>query len=236
MNKRIIQVAIITASSQGMGKATASHLASLGYKVVLMARGEEVLNLANELGGLGIRGDVTKKEDIEALVKLALDNYGRIDAVVNNTGGPAKGNLLEISDEDWDNGLDLVLKSVVRMARLVTPVFEKQGGGAFVNISTYAAFEPDPRFPVSAPLRAALGSFTKLYADTYAAQNIRMNCVLPGFVDSKPVKEAIVESIPMKRYAKMEEIAKTCAFLLSEDAAYITGQNIKVDGGLTKGV
>ena len=230
------KVAIITAASQGMGKATATHLASLGYKVVLMARGEDVLSLAKELEGVGMRGDVTCKEDIESLVRVALDTYGRIDAVVNNTGGPAKGKLLEINDEDWDNGLDLVLKSVVRMARLVTPIFEKQGGGAFVNISTFAAFEPDPRFPVSAPLRAALGSFTKLYADMYAPKNIGMNCVVPGFVDSKPVKESIVETIPMGRYAKMEEIAKTCAFLLSDDAAYINGQTIKVDGGLTSGV
>lgn len=230
------KVAIITAASQGMGKACAQHLATKGYKVVLMARGEAVLTLAKELDGVAMQGDVTKAKDIEALVTLALDTYGRIDAVINNTGGPAKGKLLEISDEGWDEGLDLVLKSVIRMARAVTPVFERQGGGAFVNISTFAAFEPDSRFPVSAPMRAALGSFTKLFANEYAAQNIRMNCVLPGFVDSKPSREEIVQSIPMKRYAKMEEIAKTCAFLLSDDAAYITGQNIKVDGGLTAGV
>lgn len=230
------KVAIITAASQGMGKACASHLASIGYKVVLMARGEAVLDLAKELDSVAMQGSVTKADDIKALVKLALDTYGRIDAVVNNTGGPAKGKLLEITDEEWDEGLDLVLKNVVRMARAVTPVFQEQGSGAFVNISTYAAFEPDPMFPVSSPMRAALGSFTKLYADTYADQNIRMNCVLPGFVDSKPVKDFIRDAIPMGRYAKMEEIAKTCAFLLSDDAAYITGQNLKVDGGLTSGV
>ena len=232
----ITKVAIITAASEGMGKACAVHLSSLGYKVVLMARGEAILALAKELQGVAMQGSVTKAEDIDALVALALKTYGRIDAVINNTGGPAKGNLLEISDTQWDEGMDLVLKSVIRMARAVTPIFEKQGGGAYVNISTFAAFEPDARFPVSAPMRAALGSFTKLYADMYASQNIRMNCVLPGFVDSKPIKESIVESIPMKRYAKMEEIAKTCAFLLSDAAAYITGQNIRVDGGLTSGV
>jgi NAD(P)-dependent dehydrogenase (short-subunit alcohol dehydrogenase family) len=156
--------------------------------------------------------------------------------VVNSTGHPPKGSLLEIDDAAWHAGLDMALLNVVRMARLVTPVMERQGGGAWVNISTYAAFEPEPSFPVSGSLRAALASFAKLYADLYAAANIRMNNLLPGFIESLPETEERRARIPMGRYGRLEEIAKTAAFLLSEDAGYITGQNLRVDGGITRSV
>jgi NAD(P)-dependent dehydrogenase (short-subunit alcohol dehydrogenase family) len=169
-------------------------------------------------------------------VQQTLDRHGRIDAVVNHTGHPPKGDLLAISDSDWHTGLDVVLMNVVRMARLVTPVMEKAGRGAIVNISTFAAFEPDADFPVSASLRAALGSFTKFYADRYAKAGIRMNNILPGFIDSLPEKAERTARIPMGRYGTADEVAKTAAFLLSDDAGYITGQNILVDGGLVRGL
>jgi NAD(P)-dependent dehydrogenase (short-subunit alcohol dehydrogenase family) len=122
------------------------------------------------------------------------------------------------------------------MARLVTPIMRAGGGGSIVNISTFAAYEPDPAFPVSASLRAALGSFVKLFADAYAADGIRMNNVLPGFIDSYSIEEETVAKIPMGRPGTVVEIAKTVAFLLSSDAGYITGQNIRVDGGITRSV
>jgi NAD(P)-dependent dehydrogenase (short-subunit alcohol dehydrogenase family) len=165
-----------------------------------------------------------------------MEKFGRIDAVVNNTGHPPKGDILAISDNDWHLGLDLLILHVVRMARLVTPIFEGQGGGAMVNISTFSAFEPDPAFPVSSSLRSGLAGYTKLYADRYAGAGIRMNNVLPGFMDNYPESDEIIEKIPMKRYAKVQEVAKTVRFLLSEDAGYITGQNIRVDGGITRSV
>jgi NAD(P)-dependent dehydrogenase (short-subunit alcohol dehydrogenase family) len=126
--------------------------------------------------------------------------------------------------------------NVVRLARLVTPIMQKQGQGAIVNISTFAAFEPSLAFPVSSALRAALGSFAKLYADRYAAEGIRMNNLLPGYIESYPVAEGLLESIPMQRAGTVAEIAKTAVFLLSADAGYITGQNIRVDGGITRSV
>lgn len=194
------------------------------------------VDLAAELGGFGLAGSVTAPADLEALVEGTLDSYGRIDAVVNHTGHPPKGPLLDIPDEDWHVGLDLVLLNVVRMARLVTPTMIEQRHGAIVNISTFAVFEPSPVFPVSAALRAALAGFCKLYADEYAGHGIRMNNLLPGYIDSLPETPERREAIPMGRYGTVDEIAKTVAFLVSDESSYITGQNLRVDGGLTRSV
>ncbi len=230
------RAAIVTASGRGIGAAVARRLAADGYRLALMSPSGASAALATELGGFGLTGSVTEVEDLEALVAATMERYGRIDAVLNHTGHPPKGPLLEISDEDWHRGLDLVMLNVVRMARLVTPIMVAQGSGAIVNISTFAVFEPSPVFPVSAALRAALAAFTKLYADEYAAAGIRMNNLLPGYTDSLPETEERRAAIPMGRYGTVAEIAATAAFLLSEDAGYITGQNLRVDGGLTRSV
>ncbi len=230
------RVSIVTAAGKGMGAAIARELAASGYQLALMSVSGGAEVLADELGAVGLTGSVTDPDDLQRLVDTTLDRYGRIDAVVNNTGHPPKGPLLDLTDEQWHAGLDLLLLNVVRMSRLVTPVLARQGGGAIVNISTFAAFEPSPAFPISATLRAALGSFAKLYADAHARDGIRMNNVLPGFVDSFPVSEENLAQISMGRYATVGEIASTVRFLLSSDSSYITGQNIRVDGGITRGV
>ena len=230
------KVAIITAAGKGIGAAIARALAEAGYRVSLMSNSGGALALADELGGIGMTGSVTNPDDLKKLVDTTMEKYGRVDAVVNNTGHPPKGDILAITDEDWHLGLDLLILNVARMARLVTPIFEEQGGGAMVNISTFSVFEPDPAFPVSSSLRGGLAGYTKLYADRYAAAGIRMNNVLPGFMDNYPESPEYIAKIPMKRYAKVEEIANTVRFLLSEDAGYITGQNIRVDGGINHSV
>ena len=228
------KVAIITAASKGMGAACATELAQRGYDVVLMSRSDAVLELADKLQGTGIQGDVMDPGDLERVVDAAYRRFGRIDAVVNNTGHPSKGDLLKISDRDWHDALDLLLLNVVRIARLVVPIMEKNGGGSIVNISSFGAREPSLTFPLSSALRAALSGFTKLFADRYAEWKIRMNTLLPGFVDSYPIDTEIRAQIPMHRPGSTEEIAKTAAFLLSEHAGYITGQSICVDGGLSR--
>jgi NAD(P)-dependent dehydrogenase (short-subunit alcohol dehydrogenase family) len=230
------RVAIVTASGKGMGAAIAGELAASSYQLALMSVSGGAKKLASELNVIGLTGSVTDPDDLKRLVDTTMERYGRIDAVVNNTGHPPAGPLLELTDDEWRIGLELVLLNVIRMSRLVTPIMKGQGGGAIVNISTFAAFEPSSTFPISASLRAALGSFTKLYADTYAQDGIRMNNILPGFVDSYPVSDDVVQQIPMGRYGSVQEIAKTARFLLSEEAGYITGQNIRVDGGITRGV
>lgn len=227
-------VAIVTAASRGMGAACARRLSRDGYDLVLMSSSDGCETLAQELGGTAVVGSVTDVQALESVVDRAMTTYGRIDAVVNNTGHPPKGALLEISDDDWHVGLDLVVLNVVRMARLVTPQMAAQGGGAIVNISATGAIEPSSMFPVSSSLRAGLSAFTKLYASTHAADGIRMNSVLPGFIDSYPEHAEIVADIPVGRYGSVDEIAGTVAFLLSDDAGYITGRNLAVDGGLLR--
>lgn len=230
------KVALISAGGSGMGAAAARRLAQDGYRVAILSSSGKGEALAKELGGIGLTGSNQSNEDLQRLVDLTMQRWGRIDALVSSAGHGPRGPVLEISDEDWHAGMDVYFLNAVRPTRLVAPIMAAQGGGAIVNISTAWAFEPAEMFPTSAVFRAGLASFTKILADSYAAKNVRMNNVLPGWIDSLPATEERRESVPMGRYGKAEEIAATIAFLLSDGAGYITGQNIKVDGGLTRSV
>jgi len=230
------RVALITAGGSGMGAAAARKLAEDGYRVAILSSSGKGEALARELGGVGVTGSNLVNDDVKRLVDLAVERWGRIDALVNSAGHGPRAPILEIPDEDWHKGMEVYFLSAVRPIRLVTPIMAAQGGGAIVNISTAWAFEPSAMFPTSAVFRAGLASFTKIFADNYAAKNIRMNNVLPGWIDSLPATEERRDSVPMARYGKAREIAATIAFLLSDGAAYITGQNIRVDGGITRSV
>ncbi len=230
------QVAIVTAGGSGMGAAAARRLAADGFKVAILSSSGKGEALAAELGGFGMTGSNQSPEDLARLVDGTMERYGRIDVLVNSAGHGPRAPILEITDEQWVKGMDVYLLNVIRPTRLVTPIMQAQKSGTIINISTAWAFEPSSMFPTSAVFRAGLAAFTKIFADTYAGENIRMNNVLPGWIDSLPATEERREGVPMKRYGTSEEIAATIAFLASDGAAYITGQNLKVDGGLTRHV
>lgn len=229
-------VALIVGGGSGIGADSARKLAEDGYDVGVMSSSGKGEALGNELGGLGFTGSVLEPADLESFVKQAMDKFGHIDGVVNCTGHGPKGDIMDISDENWHLGMDYYLMNVIRMTNLVTPIMEKQGSGSIVNISTFAVFEPDPLFPTSGVFRASLAAYTKLFSTKFAARNIRMNNILPGFIDSLPETEDRVARIPAGRYAKVRELTEAVAFLVSDKSTYITGQNLRVDGGLTYSV
>jgi NAD(P)-dependent dehydrogenase (short-subunit alcohol dehydrogenase family) len=230
------KVAVVTAGGSGMGAAAARRLARDGYRIAILSSSGKGEALANELGGVGVTGSNRVPDDLRRLVAMTMDRWGRVDVLVNSAGHGPRGALADISDDDWHLGMEVYFLSAVRPTRLVTPIMQRQRAGSIINISTFAAFEPDPMFPTSSVFRAGLAAYTKLFSDKYAAENIRMNNVLPGFIDTFAEQEQFRTRIPMGRYGRTGEIADTIAFLASDGAGYITGQNIRVDGGVTRAV
>ena len=218
------RVAVVTAGGSGMGAASARRLARDGFQVAILSSSGKGEALAGELGGVGVTGSNQSEDDLKRLVDAAMERYGRIDALVNSAGHGPRAPILELTDEQWRTGMDVYFMNVVRPTRLVTPIMVAQGGGAIVNVSTFAAFEPDPVFPTSGVFRAGLAAFTKLFADRY------------GFIDSLPEQEQFRARIPMGRYGTVEEVAELIALLASDRVAYLTGQNIRIDGAITRSV
>lgn len=244
------RVAIVTGAGRGIGRGCALEMAKAGYRLSLMSPSQRSVDLAGELGGIGCSGSVLEADDLQALVDDTMSEYGRIDAVVSNMGHGGgvpeeirtvgfdpefDGPLLELPDKLWHESLDMYVLSVVRIARIVTPIMIAQGGGAFVNLSSMNAVEPRAPYPMSI-LRGALHSFAKLFGDRYARHNIRMNNLMPGFCENVNLSEAARTSIPAQRPAHFTEIGQTCAFLVSDGAAYINGQSILADGGMNRAV
>ncbi|MBT6093831.1 MAG: SDR family oxidoreductase [Rhodospirillaceae bacterium] len=230
------KVAIITAGGSGMGAGAVRKLAEDGFNVAVLSSSGKGEALAKELGGIGVTGSNQSNDDLKRLVDMAHDKWGRVDVLVNSAGHGPKGDILELTDDDWHAGLEVYFLNAVRPTRLVTPIMVAQQSGVIINITTFATFEPEPAFPTSGMARAGLAAFTKLYSDQYAPDNVRMNNVLPGFIDSLPEKEAFRARVPMGRYGRVQEIADVVGFLASDGASYITGQNIRVDGGFTRSV
>ena len=230
------KVALITAGGSGMGAAAARKLVADGYYVAILSSSGKGEAFAKELGGIGVTGSNLINEDVQRLVDSAMQQWGRIDALVNSAGHGPRAPILDITDEDWHKGLEVYFLSAVRAIRLVTPIMVAQGSGAIINISTSWVTQPTALFPTSTAFRASLGAFTKIFSDDYAAKGVRINNVLPGWIDSLPEVDERRESVPIGRYGTSEEVASTIAFLLSEASGYITGQNIRVDGGVIRSV
>jgi NAD(P)-dependent dehydrogenase (short-subunit alcohol dehydrogenase family) len=236
LNDEIKKVVMITAAGRGIGAQIARHLASTGYSVSLLSPSGAAVDLAKELRGVGMKGSVTSATDLQSFFDMTMQTYGRVDAVVNNTGNLPFGDVLVQNDEAWQEGFEMVMLNVIRLLRMVVPVFQQQRRGSVVNISSYGAVSPDRNLAISSSLRAALRALTRLYAERLASENIRVNAVLPGYVDSWEAPRDIIDRIPMGRVATTLEIAKAVAFLLSNDSSYITGQSLVIDGALVSGI
>ncbi len=232
MNK----VAVLIAAGSGMGADAAKKLAKDGFRVAIMSSSGKAEKLARKLNGIGYTGSNLDKKDLDNFFKIILKKWGRIDVLVNSAGHGPKGDILKITDEDWIKGLEVYFLNVVRSIRLVTPIMKKQRFGSIINISTYAVFEPEKSFPTSGIMRAGLSSFTKIYSDEYAKYNIRINNILPGFINSLKPKKQFIKRVPLKRVGKVNEISSLISLLASEGGSYITGQSIRVDGGITRSV
>ena len=230
------KIAAFIASGTGMGADAAKHLHSKGYDIAIMSSSGKGETLAKDLGGLGFTGSNLLSKDIKNFIDKVYTKYGKVDILINSAGHGPKGDILEISDEDWFKGMEVYFLNVVRVSRIITPIMQKQKNGSIINISTFAIFEPDASFPTSGVFRSGLAAFTKIYSDKYAKDNIRMNNILPGFIDSLPIKEEFLKRIPLQRYGKVSEISAVIEMLSSDGGAYITGQNIRVDGGITRSV
>ncbi len=230
------KVAMIVGGGSGMGAAAARKLAADGFGVAILSSSGKGEALARELGGLGFTGSNRSNDDLKRFVDASMARYGRIDVLVNSAGHGPRAPLIEITDEQWLTAFDVYLMNVIRTVRLVAPVMIAQKAGAIVNISTAWVGEPSQMFPTSAVARAGLAAYTKLFADQHAADNLRMNNVLPGWIDSLPKTDERADSVPMKRYGKAEEVAALIAFLASDAAGYITGQSVRIDGGLMRSV
>lgn len=232
----MMKVALITAGGSGLGAGAARRLAADGFRVGVLSSSGRGQALGEELGGFGVTGSNLDLAALGALVDGAVGRWGRIDVLVNSAGHGPKGKLLEISDADWAKGIEMYLMNVIRAARLVAPVMAGGGGGTILNISSFAAVEPSAVFPTSTVARAGLAAYAKLFADEYAAQNLRMNNILPGYIDSLPETAGRRAAVPLGRYGRVEEVAAMVSYLASDPAGYVTGQNFRIDGGLVRGL
>jgi len=261
MNLGLIgKTAIVLASSKGLGKASALALSQEGANVVISGRDESALKETEreiEKGGKGkvlaVVCDVTKLKDIESLVEKTVKKFGRIDILVNNAGGPPQGTFETTSDDKWQKAFELNLMSAVRAIRLVIPYMKKQKSGRIINMTGLSVKQPVPNLILSNSIRASVIGMAKTLSNELAAYNITVNNIATGqfFTDrlkqlnkiDEKIKQGLTEEeawagsiskIPMKRLGKPEEFGALVAYLASEQAAYITGTSIQIDGGLSR--
>ena len=255
------KVALVAGASQGMGKAIALGFAREGAKVSIGARGEPQLKEAAEMirresGGevLPVVADMTRLEDIQRFVARTVEQFGRLDIVVTNAGGPPPGEFMKFTDEDWEKAFHLSFMSALRLTREAVPHMRKVGGGRVINITSYAVKEPIPGLVLSNAIRSEVIGLAKTLSRELAKDGILINTVCAGRIDTdrarklnqaraerlkRPVEEInreMAAEIPLGRYGRAEEAADLVVFLGSERASYITGTTIQVDGGLVRGI
>lgn len=253
------KVALVTASSKGIGKATAELLIKEGCKVTICSSDpmnivEAAAEIKQNTGIEPLWGvcEINKPDDISGIVKMTQDNYGEIDILVNNCGGPVPGTFDDLDDSNWQDAVDQVLLSVVRMSREVLTGMKVKNWGRIINITSLSVKQPVDNLMLSNSLRSAVTGFSKTLSNEVGKYNITVNNVAPGYtltsrlyelalakekatgVSHEKVLAEMAMSVPMKRLASAEEIASMVVYLASEQAGYITGTTIQVDGGAIK--
>jgi 3-oxoacyl-[acyl-carrier protein] reductase len=255
------KAALVTASSQGIGKACALALARDGADLVICARGEEALEttrdeIADATGRrvAAVQADLTSKDDIDALIATAVRELGRIDVLVTNAGGPPSGPFMDFDDVPWERAFELNLMSVVRLNRAVVPIMREAGGGSIVNLTSVSVKEPLKGLVLSNAIRAAVVGLSKTLANELGPDGIRVNVVCPGFTATDRMTELIDArarregksfdevaagyhaSVPLGRFGEPADLGRMVAFLASDAAKYVTGVTVQVDGGFVKGL
>lgn len=238
--------AIVTGAAKGIGKAIALKLASLGANIVLNYRSseEKAIETENEIKALGVevlrvKGDISNISDVENLINTAKEKFGKIDIMVNNAGITKDTLILRMKEEDFDSVINVNLKGVFNCLKTITPVMVKQREGKIINLSSVVGLSGNAGQVNYAASKAGVIGMTKSLAKEVGARGITVNAVAPGFIETDMTevlgdkfKEEAKKSIPLKRLGKPEDVANVVAFLASEDANYITGQVIQVDGGM----
>ncbi|MGD9897498.1 MAG: 3-oxoacyl-[acyl-carrier-protein] reductase [Calditrichaceae bacterium] len=239
------RVAIVTGSSRGIGKSIALELAARGANIVLSGRNKESLDKVSkeiiEKGPdvLAVAGDVGNASDAQNLIDSALEKFGKIDILINNAGITRDNLLLRMSEEDWDIVLKTNLKGAYNCIRSITKPYMKQRNGVIINITSVIGQVGNAGQVNYAASKAGVIGLTKSVAKELSGRNIRVNAVAPGFIETEmtenlpqQVKDELLKSIPLAKLGQPEDVAKLVSFLVSDDAAYITGQVINVDGGM----
>ena len=239
------RTAIVCGASTGIGLGIAESLGGEGANVVMLARRRELLEReAARLGGLAVAGDVTNAADLERLVETAAREFGGIDIVVNNSGGPPRAAAAELTPEQVEAAAQLLLVSIVRLAALSLPYLEQSTCGRIVNVTSTTVREPIDELVLSNAIRPGVIGWAKTLARELGPKGITVNSIAPGSIDTARIREvyadgpteADLEEIPLRRLGTTREIGDVAAFLCSERAAYISGAVIVVDGGATRGL
>jgi 3-oxoacyl-[acyl-carrier protein] reductase len=239
------RTAIVCGASSGIGLGIAESLAREGANVVMFARRRELLEReAARLGGLAVPGDVTNADDLERLVRTAVEAHGGIDIVVNNSGGPPRATAAELTAEQVEAAVRLLLSSVVRLTGLCLPFLERSTCGRIVNVTSSTVREPIDNLVLSNAIRPGVIGWAKSLARELGPKGITVNSIAPGSIDTDRIREvypdgpteAELEMIPLRRLGTTREIGDVASFLCSERAAYISGAVIMVDGAVTRGL
>lgn len=255
------KVALVAASSKGLGLAVAEELAAEGAHLIMNARGEAGLtkvseSISDRFGSevLAVPGDLSNSADIQRIVNAGIERFGQIDILITNSGGPPAGKFDDLTTDQWDAAVRLLLTGVTEMTRLVLPGMKERRWGRILNVTSIAAKQPVANLILSNSLRAGVTGFSKTLAAEVGEYGITVNTILPGYtaterveelaehlaknegVDPSAIRARWESEIPVGRLAQPREFAAVAAFLVSERASYVTGSSIAVDGGWIRSV